>query len=74
MLKVAVDKKDSVFYGCHAGCDENPVQLSQSYTDFPVKVTKPLTAILYITSDLQHMKDLQNALHVKEVYEGKIFY
>ena len=72
VLGVAVDKSDSAFFGCQAGCEETPVQLSQSYTNFPVKVTKPLTAILYITSDQQHMQDLQNALHVKEVNEGTI--
>lgn len=37
---------------------------------FPVKVTEPLTAILYITEDKQHIMELHKALHVKEVIEG----
>ena len=67
VLGVALDKSDSVYFGCDAGCLDAPVSLSQSYTNFPVKLTKPLTAILYITSDYQHMQDLRNALHVHAV-------
>jgi len=37
---------------------------------FPVKLTDPLTPILYITSDKQHMEDLKHAIHVKEIVEG----
>ncbi|KAF7382789.1 hypothetical protein HZH66_013191 [Vespula vulgaris] len=67
ILGVALDKSDSVYFGCDAGCLDAPVSLSQTYTNFPVKLTKPLTAILYITSDYQHMQDLRNALHVHAV-------
>lgn len=70
VLSVALDQSDSDYYGCDAGCLDSPVPLSQLYTNFPVKLTKPLTAILYITSDYQHMQDLRNALHVHEVEEG----
>lgn len=37
----------------------------------PVKITEPLTAILYIASDREHIEELQHAIHVKEVVEGK---
>ncbi|XP_029038962.1 uncharacterized protein KIAA2013 homolog [Osmia bicornis bicornis] len=67
VLKVALDKSDSVYFGCDAGCLDAPISLSESYTTFPVKLTKPLTAILYITSDYQHMQDLRNALHVHAI-------
>ncbi|XP_076246040.1 uncharacterized protein KIAA2013 homolog isoform X2 [Calliopsis andreniformis] len=67
---VALDKSDSVYFGCDAGCLDAPVPLSQSYTNFPVKLTKPLTAILYVTSDYQHMQDLRNALHVHAVNDA----
>lgn len=65
-----MDKSDSIYFGCDAGCLDAPVPLNQIYTNFPVKLTKPLTAILYITSDHQHMQDLRNALHVHEVDDG----
>ncbi|XP_033353701.1 uncharacterized protein KIAA2013 homolog isoform X1 [Bombus vosnesenskii] len=67
VLKVAVDKSDSVYFGCDAGCLNPPVSLSQLYASIPVKLTKPLTAILYVTSDYQHMQDLRNALHVHAI-------
>ncbi|XP_076756900.1 uncharacterized protein KIAA2013 homolog [Xylocopa sonorina] len=67
ILRVALDKSDSVYFGCDAGCLDAPVSLSQSYTNIPVKLTKPLTAILYVTSDYQHMQDLRNALHVHAI-------
>ncbi|XP_011497817.1 PREDICTED: uncharacterized protein KIAA2013 homolog [Ceratosolen solmsi marchali] len=70
VLGVAIDRSDSVYFGCDAGCLDAPVPLSQAYTSFPVKLTKPLTAILYITSDYHHMQDLQNALHVHAVDEA----
>lgn len=41
---------------------------------FPVKLTEPLTAILYITLDKQHIEELQHAIHVKEVVEGIVDY
>lgn len=37
---------------------------------FPVKLTEPLTAILYITADKEHIEELQHVIHVKEVAEG----
>lgn len=40
---------------------------------FPVKMTSPPTAILYITEDLEYMSQLKDTLHVKEVEIGKRF-
>lgn len=74
VLGVALDRSDSTYFGCDAGCLDDPVSLTQSYTNFPVKLTKPLTAILYVTSDYQHMQDLRKALHVKAVDEGIQFF
>lgn len=38
---------------------------------FPVKLTEPLTAILYITADKFHMEDLKHVLHLQSVKEGR---
>ncbi|KAL7288729.1 hypothetical protein TKK_0017454 [Trichogramma kaykai] len=70
VLAVALDRSDSIYYGCDAGCLDPPVPLGQSYIKFPVKLTKPLTAILYITSDYQHMQELQSALHLRSIDEA----
>lgn len=46
----------------------------QNRREFPVKLTEPLTAILYITEDKQHMEEIHHAIHVKEVVEGKLLF
>lgn len=67
---VALDRSDKTYYACDAGCLDSPVQLGAYRRYFPVKLTEPLTAILYITADKQHMEDLRHAIHVKEVVEA----
>lgn len=69
-IYVVLDKneEDSEFFGCDAGCLDPPVPLSTSVQmQFPVKITEPLTPILYITSNRQHIQELKHAIHVKEV-------
>jgi len=47
-----------------------PIQLSSVPNQFPVKLTDPLTAILYITPDKEHITDLRHTIHVKEISEA----
>ena len=35
-----------------------------------MKLTDPVTPILYITSDRLHMEELKHAIHVKSIDEG----
>jgi hypothetical protein len=70
-LYVALDRNDKDYYGCDGGCLDSPVQLSSQRRQFPVKLTEPRTAVLYITSDKQHMENLKHTIHVHEVGEGK---
>uniref|UniRef100_A0A1B0DHR5 Uncharacterized protein n=1 Tax=Phlebotomus papatasi TaxID=29031 RepID=A0A1B0DHR5_PHLPP len=70
VLYVALDRSDRNYYACDAGCLDDPVPLSQTRRRFPVKLTEPLTAILYITADRQHIEELHHAIHVKEVVEA----
>ena len=44
---------------------------SKRWAQFPVKLTEPITSILYITADKQHMEELKHAIHVREIVEGK---
>ena len=37
-----------------------------------MKLTKPHTAILYITADKQHMSELREVIHVNDIKEGEI--
>jgi len=43
---------------------------SRDVRKLPVKLTDPVTPILYITSDKQHMEELKHAIHVKSIDEG----
>jgi len=72
LIYVALDKntEDKDFYACDAGCLDAPVSLSYIPKEFPVKQTDPLTAILYITSDKQHIEELKHTIHVKEINEA----
>ncbi|XP_071439153.1 uncharacterized protein KIAA2013 homolog isoform X3 [Hetaerina americana] len=70
VLCVALDRSDKNYYACDGGCLDDPVQLGPHKTMFPVKLTDPVTAILYITYDKKHMEDLRHAIHVKEVVEA----
>ncbi|XP_022120733.2 uncharacterized protein KIAA2013 homolog [Pieris rapae] len=67
---VALDRSDRTYYACDGGCLDSAVQLGPYRKYFPVKLTEPLTAILYITADKQHMEDLKHAIHVHEVIEA----
>lgn len=70
VINVALDRSDRSYYACDAGCLDEPVLLGQGRKQFPVKLTEPITAILYITADKQHMEELHKAIHVKEVAEA----
>ena len=39
------------YYGCDAGCLDPPVKLGVQAVQFPVKLTDPPTALLYITGN-----------------------
>ena len=41
---------------------------------FPVKLTDPPTAVLYITPDWQHLQELKHTIHVKEVNLGELLF
>ncbi|KAL1470985.1 hypothetical protein MTO96_023906 [Rhipicephalus appendiculatus] len=70
LLRVWLDRSDRDYYACDGGCLDPPVKLDFKAKQFPVKVTEPVTAVLYITSDLEHMKELSQTIHVKEVVEA----
>lgn len=70
VLLVSVDRSDKTFYACDAGCLDPPVPLTKAMQEFPVKLTEPITAILYITSDKQHMEELKHTLHLRNIHES----
>jgi len=67
---VSLDKRNRDYYACDAGCLDPPVKLGPDVSQFPVKLTEPVTAILYITADHEHMNELKHTIHVVEVGEA----
>ncbi|KAK7098672.1 hypothetical protein V1264_002919 [Littorina saxatilis] len=67
---VSLDRNDKPYYACDAGCLDAPAELTNKWQKFPVKLTEPLTGILYITADKQHMEELKHSIHVKEIVEA----
>uniref|UniRef100_A0A1B6CR64 Uncharacterized protein n=1 Tax=Clastoptera arizonana TaxID=38151 RepID=A0A1B6CR64_9HEMI len=70
VIYVALDRSDRNYYACDGGCLDEPVELGPTKAMFPVKLTDPVTSVLYITSDKQHMELLKHTIHVKEVVEA----
>ena len=69
---MTLDRKGQDYFACDAGCLDPPVKLSGTEVkQFPVKLTDPVTAVLYITADYAHMQNLRHTIHVKEVVHGK---
>ncbi|XP_019618579.1 PREDICTED: uncharacterized protein KIAA2013 homolog [Branchiostoma belcheri] len=67
-MHVSVDSpSNAVLYACEAGCLSEPVSLTSTITEFSVKVTKPLTSLLYIAPSRRHLLDIKRTIHVKEV-------
>lgn len=70
--RTIINDSNRHFFACDAGCLDVPVELGADWKQFPVKLTDPLTPILYITADKEHMEELKHTIHVKEVAEGII--
>lgn len=62
-------EKPVKLYACEAGCMNEPVELTSEVKGhtFPVMVTQPITPLLYISTDLQHLQDLRHTLHLKAI-------
>ncbi|XP_022075766.1 uncharacterized protein KIAA2013 homolog [Acanthochromis polyacanthus] len=68
-VSVKPQEKPVKLYACEAGCLNEPVELTSEIKGhtFPVMVTQPITPLLYISTDLQHLQDLHHTLHLKGI-------
>ena len=56
------------FFACDAGCIDPSIELVLNERKmFPVKLTNPLTPILYISSEKKYIDGLKHAVHVEEI-------
>ncbi|CAF2531404.1 unnamed protein product [Rotaria sp. Silwood2] len=67
IIEVSIDNDNGQAYACDAGCLDTPKKLSTKFVQFPVKMTSPSTAILYVTEDFEYMTQLQHTLHIKKI-------
>ncbi|XP_030207700.1 uncharacterized protein KIAA2013 homolog isoform X1 [Gadus morhua] len=68
-VSVKPQEKPVKLYACEAGCLNEPVELTSEVKGhvFPVMVTQPITPLLYISTDLRHLQDLRQTLHLKAI-------
>ena len=48
------------------------IDISGERTPLPVKLTDPITPILYLTADREHLQELRHTIRVKEVGDGRL--
>ncbi|XP_063219336.1 uncharacterized protein KIAA2013 homolog isoform X2 [Bacillus rossius redtenbacheri] len=72
IIYASLDQHDTSYYACDGGCLDDPVQLGWERKWFPVKLTDPVTAVLYISHDRKHLEEMHHAIHVKEVVEDQL--
>lgn len=70
VLGVSIDRTDKEYYACDGGCINPPVELRTKESYFPVKMTEPITSILYITADKSHIELIKDTLHVHKIVEA----
>lgn len=70
VLSISAEADERV-YACDGGCLDPPVPISGAPPAvFPVKLTDPPTAVLYVARTKQHLSELKHTLHVHEVAEA----
>lgn len=57
-------------YACDAACLDEAQEVGSTRIEVPVKLTDPLTPILYVTDDQKHVQELRHSIHVKEIVEA----
>ncbi|OAF67874.1 hypothetical protein A3Q56_04380 [Intoshia linei] len=55
------------YYACGTGCVNTPVILSKIFTQIPLYSSKPKSALLYVTHNNEHIRELKLAIHVREI-------
>ncbi|XP_031550288.1 uncharacterized protein KIAA2013 homolog [Actinia tenebrosa] len=59
-------------YACEAGCQYEPVELSSSSVVFPVRMTKPVTPILYISKKKGQLQNIKKNVFIKDAHQESL--
>ncbi|KAM9701186.1 LOW QUALITY PROTEIN: uncharacterized protein KIAA2013 homolog [Menidia menidia] len=68
VLQLSLGPQGAPLFACEAGCLREPVRLEAGAAHtFPVMVTQPITPLLYISTELQHLQELRHTLHLRAI-------
>ena len=59
-----------VLYACSGGCSDGAKKLGKAPIEFPIKITKPPSPILFISDDSQKLDHIKDTLHVIDVADA----
>ncbi|MFH4974892.1 hypothetical protein AB6A40_001601 [Gnathostoma spinigerum] len=54
-------------YACSAACLDPPLAIGKIAVKLPIKITRPLTSILYIAEKEEQLEQLKGTIHIAEV-------
>lgn len=59
-------------YACEAGCQYDPVEVSEAEVTFPVRMTRPVTPLLYISHNKSELLELRKHVFIKDAHEESL--
>lgn len=59
-------------YACEAGCQYDPVEVGESEVTFPVRMTRPVTPLLYISHNKSELLELRKHVFIKDAHEESL--
>ncbi|CAH3168237.1 unnamed protein product [Porites lobata] len=59
-------------YACEAGCQYDPVEVGETEVTFPVRMTKPVTPLLYISHNKSELLELRKHVFIKDAHEESL--
>lgn len=62
----------SPLYACEAGCQYDPVEITEHEVTFPVRMTRPVTPLLYISHNQSELLELRKHVFIKDAHEESL--
>lgn len=59
-------------YACEAGCQYDPVEVTDAKVTFPVRMTRPVTPLLYISHNKSELLELRKHVFIKDAHEESL--
>ncbi|KAK3726969.1 hypothetical protein QZH41_014712 [Actinostola sp. cb2023] len=72
VIKSNLGDDKTPLYACEAGCQYEPVQLGLTQVVFPVRMTKPVTPILYISKSKSQLENIKKNVFIKDAHEESL--